>query len=1073
MRDRLQSVRERIIEATKGVSALCVRRPVLTIVVNLLIIVAGLAALNGVEIRELPNVDRPVITITANYEGASPESIDTQVTSLLEGAAARVPGVKNISSTSRTGRSRIVVEFDSSVDINVAANDLRDAVGDVQRRLPEQVEDLSIVKADDDSDPIMRLAVTASDMRIEDLSKLVEDTVVDRLSAVEGVAQVSTYGAREPLVRVLIDPEALAMRGLAVSDLSSALATVALDAPAGNLTGADHSLLVRADASVTSAEEVEAIRIDRSTRVGDVADVFFGPADRSSVLRINGQTGLGLGIIRQAQSNTLDISDGMREAVAQLNAALPDGVSIRITSNDATFIGGALNAVVRALSEAIVIVIAIIFLFLRSLRLTIVPAVTVPIALLGTVAAIYLAGFSINILTLLAFVLATGLVVDDAIVVLENIERHRRMGMGPRAAAVLGAKQVFFAVVSTTLTLAAVFIPISFFQGTAGRLFSEFGFVMAFAVTLSGFVALTLCPMLTSRLMPAGAHADEPSRNPLMRMMEAVGGWGEAGYRRTLDAALAAPLVVLVIAGLFAAGAVVAYAALPEELTPSEDRGFVPISISGPQGVTIDYMDSQLRAVEEAALPVIEAGEATNMFLIAGMGGNTNSGFVVLTLADWKARERSQQEIMRELNGRLQNIPGVQVFARSPNSLGIRGGGQGLQFAITGIDYDALAEQAEAFRLAMEDLPAFDTARLSYDTTQAQLSLDIDRERATDLGIPVDSLGTTLATLLEGREMGEFYVGGDAIPVRVEAPDGTINDPSDLEGIFVRTGGGRMVPLSSFVSVRESAVAPNLPREGQRRAVPLVGTLGEGQDLRSAMAAVETLARERLPAEMGIRFMGEAAALDETSSGMAITFAFALLVVLLVLAAQFESFVSAVIIMVTVPFGLAAAIYAMVLTGGSLNIYSQIGLVMLVGIMAKNGILIVEFANQLRESGMGVHAAIREGCRIRLRPVVMTMIATVLGGVPLVLSSGAGAEARHALGWIVVGGLGLATFVTLFVTPVAYQLLAGLSKPRSAEADRLEAELGHALGSGEVVLRSEAEEALAPAGHPTFREAAE
>ncbi|MYZ49723.1 efflux RND transporter permease subunit [Rhizobiales bacterium L72] len=1060
-----------MLEATRGISALCVRRPVLTIVANLLIIVAGLAALSAVEIRELPDVDRPVITITADYDGAAPETMDTQVTNILEGAAARVPGVSTISSTSRTGRSRVVVEFNSSVDINVAASDMRDAIGSVERNLPEEVEDLTIVKADDDSDPIIRLAVTAENMPIEDLTKLVDDSVVDRLSAVEGVAQVTVFGDRDPLVRVLVDPDALAMRGISVTDLSNALSSVAMDAPAGNLTGSDQELLVRADASVTSAEEVEAIRINRSTRIGDVADVLFGPAERTSILRINGQTGVGLGIIRQAQSNTLDISEGIQKAVDELNAAMPKGVSVRITSDDATFIGGALNAVMHALGEAVVIVIAVIFLFLRSLRLTIVPAVTVPIALMGTIAAIYLCGFSINILTLLAFVLATGLVVDDAIVVLENIERHMRMGMGPRAAAVLGARQVFFAVISTTATLAAVFIPISFFQGTAGRLFSEFGFVMAFSVVLSAFVALTLCPMLTSRLLKKEDEAHGPSRNPLMRLVGAVGGWSEAAYRRVLDAALAAPMVVLAIGLVFAAGAVAAYSALPEELTPSEDRGMVPIQITGPQGVSIDYMDAQLQELESAARPLLASGEATNMFLIAGRG-STNSGFVVLTLADWDKRARSQQEIMRELNSKLQNIPGVQVFARSPNSLGIRGGGQGLQFAITGIDYDALAVKAEEVRRAMEDSPSFASARLSYDTTQAQLSVRIDRERASDLGVSVDDLGTTLSTLLEGRKMGEFYVGGDAIDVRVEAPTGTINDPTDLESVYVRTSGGRMVPISSFVSVTESAVAPNLPREGQRRAVPLIGQLAEGHDLRSAMAAVEAIAAEKLPPSMGIRFLGEAATLEETSSGMAVTFGFALVVVLLVLAAQFESFVSAVIIMLTVPFGLAAAIYAMVLTGGSLNIYSQIGLVMLVGIMAKNGILIVEFANQLRESGLGVHDAIREACRIRLRPVVMTMVATVIGGVPLVLSHGAGAEARHALGWIVVGGLGLATFVTLFVTPVTFLLLAGLSKPRSAEAERLESEVAAALAGGHGGTRSEVEDVLGPV-QPAYREAAE
>ncbi len=1060
----LEDARARLTEATKGISALCVRRPVLTIVFNLLIVLAGIAAYNGVEIRELPDIDSPVITIRANYDGATPETIDKQVTRVLEGAASRVPGVKDISSRSQSGSSRVVVEFDDSIDLNVAANDLRDAIGNVERQLPDEVDNLSIVKADDNSDAIMRLAITAQNMQIQDLTQLVEDNVVDRLAAVAGVADVTVYGDRAPLVRVLVHPNELAARGLSVADLDNALQTVALDDPAGSLTGAGQSLLVRADASVSSGEEIDAIRINRTTRIGDVADVIFGPAERSSTIRVNGHTGLGMGIIRQAQSNTLDISRGVHAAVAELNKSLPEGVEIRVTSDDATFIGGALEKVLTTLGEATLIVVAVIFLFLRSFRATIIPAVTVPIALIGTIAAIYLAGFSLNILTLLAVVLATGLVVDDAIVVLENIERHRAQGMGPRAAAVLGARQVFFAVVSTTATLAAVFIPISFLPGTAGRLFAEFGFVMAFAVAISMVVALTLTPMLASRILKDHPGKAEEIRNPLLRGVNALGAAAERLYHRMLAAALAAPYVVVAFALLFAAAAAVTYGFLPEELTPQEDRGLVLVSVRSPQGADVDYLDMRMRQIESIAMPLVKSGEASNLFMLAGMW-NPNSGFVVITLAPWAQRARSQQEIAQELNGKLQTIPGIEVFARQSNSLGIRGGGQGLRFAVTGTDYDQLAVEAEKLRAALEDEPIFDRVTLDYDTTQPELTITINREAASDLGVSVSALGTTLATLLDGREVGEYYVKGDAIKVRAAAPDGTIDDPSDVENIFVKTDGGRMVPLSSFVTVTERAVAPELQREGLRRAVPITATLAPGVDLRQAMNALEALAPEVLPASMGIHYTGEAATLNETSSGVATTFLFALIVVLLVLAAQFESFISAVIIMFTVPFGLGAAIFAIALTGGSLNVYSQIGLVMLVGIMAKNGILIVEFANQLRERGYQVQDAIREACRIRLRPVVMTMVATVVGGVPLVVMGGAGAEARQALGWIVVGGLGFATVITLFITPVSFLLLARFSKPRSAEADRLHSELQD-VPHGEL---------MAEPGHhgPAFPEAAE
>jgi HAE1 family hydrophobic/amphiphilic exporter-1 len=547
--------------------------------------------------------------------------------------------------------------------------------------------------------------------------------------------------------------------------------------------------------------------------------------------------------------------------------------------------------------------------------------------------------------------------------------------------------------------------------------------------------------MLASRILRESDGPEHISGNPILHAVERFGGAGQHLYHRLLDRALDAPALVLGAALIFAAGAGVAYTMLPEELTPTEDRGFIPISVSGPQGVNVEYMDLNMRQVEAAALPLMERGEVANMFLIAG-NNNSSSGFVLLTLAPWEERARSQQDITKELNAKLQKLPGVQVFTRVPNSLGIRGGGQGLQFAITGTDYDELAEQANVVKAAMEGMPEFQTVRLNYDTTQPELSIAIERERAADLGVSVDTIGATLATLLDGRTMGEYYIDGDAIPVRAQAPDGLIDDPSDLEHVYVRTAGGRMVPLSSFVTMSERAVAPELGREGQRRAVPLTATLAPGVDLRQAMDALQALADRTLPASMGVHYMGEAAALDETSSGVAITFVFALIVVLLVLAAQFESFLSAIIIMITVPFGLAAAVYAMLITGGSINIYSQIGLVMLVGIMAKNGILIVEFANQLREQGYRVRDAIREACRIRLRPVVMTMVATVVGGIPLVIMGGPGAEARQALGWIVVGGLGFATLITLFITPVAFLLIAGFAKTRSAEAERLEEELG-------------------------------
>jgi HAE1 family hydrophobic/amphiphilic exporter-1 len=1023
-----------------GVASLFVRRPVLAIVLNLLIVIAGVAAFMGIEVRELPDIDRPVITIRTSYSGATPETIDKEITSVVEAAVARTPGIVSISSQSNAGSSRVTVEFDVDVDINVAANDLRDAVGNL-RSLPEEADAPVIVKADVDGDAIMRLAATSPTLSIQNLTTLVEDRVVPRLAAVEGVADVQVFGNRRPLVQIIINPNALAARSLTVADLNTALATVALDAPAGSLNDGSRTFLVRADASAKTAEEIGNILINPQTRVSDVADVVFGPADRTTSLRVNGDTALGIGIVRQARANTLDISSGVHAAVDELSAELPQDVTIVITSDDAAFINGAIREVMLTLLIATAIVIAIIYVFLRSWRVTFIPAVTVPIALVGTLAAMWLAGFTINILTLLALVLATGLVVDDAIVVIENISRQRALGLGPRAAAVIGTRQVFFAVISTTATLAAVFIPISFFPGIVGSLFAEFGFVLAFSVTLSAVIALTLSPMLASRLI--GDRELHHDRNPVGRAVTEIGEAAVRLYARILDWCLGAPVVVIAAALVFAAGAAIGFRYLPNELTPQEDRGFIPISVNAPQGATVDYADSQMRQVEQIALPYVERGEATNLFAMSRGGGG--GGFMFLTLAPWEERSRGQAEITGELNRSLQVIPGVQIRAFGGNSLGIRGGGQGLQFAVVGSDYGSIAGVAEKLVRAMEDDTAtFSRAQLNYDTTQPQMSIRIDRERASEIGLPVESVSAAVQTLLDGRNLGNFYIGDDPIEIRVRVPEGMIQDVNALDGVMLRTSDGKMVPLSSLATFEESAVAPSLPRQDQRRAIPVSASPADGVDLADAIARVRELAAATLPPGMSISFSGEAKELNTATAGIARTFLFALVVVVLVLAAQFESFTAALILVATVPFGLAAAIFAMLLTGGSLNIYSQIGLVMLVGLMAKNGILMVEFANQLRDVGQSVRESIRNASLIRLRPVVMTMIATVLGGLPLLLRGGAGSEARHALGWIIVGGLGFATIFTLFLTPVVYSLLAGFSKPRITETRRLVRELREA-----------------------------
>ncbi|CAM1646066.1 Acriflavin resistance protein [Bartonella apis] len=1064
MADAFQKSGEREKEREKdkgGLVALFIRRPVSAFVLNVLIMVAGLAALQGIDVRELPDVDRPVVTVSTDFDGAAAETIDREITQKLEDAVARVSGVKTISSRSSFARSRVTVEFNDGVDLNVAAADIRDAISRVTNDLPDDADSSRIIKADSNADAVMRLAVTSTTMSVDDLTVLTEDQIVDTLSAVSGVADVQVNGDRDKIFRIDINPAKLASYGLTIADVTKTLSDMALDAPAGSLRSSSQALVVRATANISTPEEFENVYLNNRVRIGDIANVTLGPDVETSIVRVNGKPGVGLGIVRQAQSNTLDISEGIRAAVDNLNKTLPEGVHITITSDDASFIKGAIHEVEVALIVAVLSVVVIIFLFLWDLRATFIPALSIPVALIGTFAAIYLAGFSVNILTLLALVLATGLVVDDAIVVLENIVRHRNLGAGPRAAAVIGTREVFFAVIATTLTLVAVFVPISFLPGQAGGLFREFGFVLAIAILLSAIVALTLCPMLASRFLkdvkkPAGAVADNEGNlngeenngqealssghsKPalLLKVAHALQNF----YARSLHRALDHPWIVVLLSIGFVILSAGGYLTLRQELTPSEDRAQIFLRINGPQGISVDYLNDEMRKIEEALLPFKERGEIINTYSVSGTFGSSNNGFLMLNLAPWGERHRSQQEIVQDINQIMKCFPAVRVIAAEGNSLGIRGAGQGLQFAILGTDYAKLQPVADALVRKMQEDPRFVQPRLSVEATQPQLFIDINRERATDLGIDITGLANAVQSMLDGRKIGSVYIGDRSYDVKLVSNSTPVNDPTDLENIFMKTADDRFVPMSVVTTVKEKPVPPELGRESRMRSIALTASLAPGFALGEAFEQALDLAKPILPAGSYIIPLAEAATLSETSSGLIIVFGFALVIILLVLAAQFESFISGLIVMATVPLGLGSAVFAMMVSGVSLNVYSEIGLVLLVGIMAKNGILIVEFADQLRNRNQTLREAVENAANIRLRPVSMTMICAILGGVPLILASGAGAEARISLGFVIVGGLGLATIATLYVTPVTYLLLGRFIRPKAEEDFELEEEL--------------------------------
>ncbi len=1014
--------------------SLSIRRPILVLVINLLIALAGLAAIQAVEVRELPDVDRPIVTVRASYPGASPETMDTEVISVIEGAVARVSGVKEINSSSEEASGRIRVEFRPGADLNSAAADIREAVSRISYRLPDRLEQLMVVKADDDSQAIVNLAVLTDSLMEDELTRIVETDIIPQLISIDGVADVQLSGSRQRILRVVVDPLRLTSYGLSVTDVANVLRQAAFDVPAGSISSQDQELLVRADASVVTAAQVSAIVIDGTRRIGDVANVYFGPKDATSYTRLDGRSVIGLGVIRQAQSNTIEISTAVNAAVARLNQRF-DNLELVVTDDSAEFIRSSVREVLRTLALTIAIVTATIWLFIGSIRATLLPAVAIPVALIGTVAGIWLLGFSINILTLLALVLATGLVVDDAIVVLENVQRQRVLGMGARAAAVLGTRQVFFAVVTTSIVLVSVFIPIAFLPSTAGRMFREFGFVLALAVSISSFVALSLVPAMAARLPAA-----EPQSRFFARL-QVVGGYLARGYERLLALVLRYPLRVVTMAALMAVAAGSLYQLVDKELLPPEDRGQIRIYASGPNGVGVPYMERQTRRIEDKLQPLVDKGELKSVFTVVGMW-DPNRSMLTVPMVDWSARDRSQHEVVAQLRGDMNDITGARVYVSGSNSLSLRRGGEGIRVALLGNDYEDIFNAAKLFTARLESgSENLSQPQISYEPTQPQLSIAIDRRRAADLGIDLNQLAQTLRAMIDGDEILDLNVGDESIPLVLEAATGEINDPTDLVNLYVSARDGKLLPLSSIVSVKEEGVAAELDRLAQRRAISINIDMAEGYSLQSAVDELRTIAAESLPADVDMIFTGEAATLNETSQEVALTYVVAIVVVFLILCAQFEGFSSAIVVTVIIPFGIAAAIFALYFSGTSVNIYSQIGLVMLIGLMAKNGILLVEFADQLRDQGYPLREAITEGARVRLRPVAMTLISTVLGGLPLVLASGAGAEARESIGWVIFGGLGIAAGFTLFLTPALYLLIGRFSSARADEGRRLDEEL--------------------------------
>jgi len=1000
---------------------LALRRPVLATVMNLLIVLIGAVAILRLPVRELPQVEAAEVTVQVTYTGAAPDVVDNQVATVIEGALAGVSGMTSMRTSSNQGRMRTVLTFDPGRDIDSAANDVRNAVERVVNQLPNGAERPRVDKNDNEGDPVLRLSLSSPSMTPLQLSDHADRFITDRLARLPGVANAAIFGERAPSMRIWLDQARMAAYGMTTGDIIQALQANNIELPAGEIETAARQLQVQAETRFASAETFRqmVVRDDgtRPLRLGDVARVEEGPEQTQSIYRANGALALGLGIQPQAQANTVAISNAVRDEIERIRPTLPPDMTLQITTDEAVFIQSSITQVIKVFAEAVALVTAVIFLFLGSARLSLVPVVTIPISALGAGLAMMALGFSVNILTLFALILAIGLVVDDAIVVLENIQRHRAMGATRAEAARRGAGQVSFAVIATTAVLISVFLPVSFMEGELGQLFTEFGIVLAVAVAVSGFVALTLSPVLAARVMP---REDRP--NLLTRSVNRMIGWLERGYDAILARMIARPVPILAGTAFLMAAAFSVYQALPRQLTPDEDRGGFRIMLTAPQGSNLAYTDAAARRVEALLEPLREEGLVDNVTSIVGLWGQQRRAMMFVTLAPWDQREVGVEQVMSDLRPQLARITEVQGSIRPSGGLGIGGSSGSISWMLGGPDLDRAAAWAEDLAQALADAPGLGAVDVDHAANQPGATLSIDRARAQDLGLDSETVAQTLQVLFASRTVGEYSSDGRQYPVILQAAPEDRDSVEDMMSVMLRNTRGDLIPLAAFAQITTGATVPSINRYDRLVSVQMEADLLEGTDLARAMAAVEAAAAD-LPAGALLAWRGQAADYQDSAGGIATVFAMALTIVFLVLAAQFESFRTPLTILLTVPLGMGGAVATLWATGASVNIYSQVGMILLIGIMAKNGILIVEFANQLRAEGRELAAAAREGAVTRLRPVMMTTIATVLGAVPLARATGAGAESRRAIGAVIVGGLSLAFVLTLLLTPVIYVLI--------------------------------------------------
>lgn len=1013
-------------------SEVSVRRPVFAMVLSLLLAILGLMAAARLAVRETPDVQPPIVSIDTVYRGASAAVVESKITQVIENQIAGLEGVDALRSSSQDERSRITVEFSLDRDIESAANDVRDRVSRVVEDLPVEAEPPEIAKVDTTADAIMWLNLAGENRSQLELTDYAQRYLVDRFSVVKGVAQVRVGGERRYAMRIWIDRQALAARRLTVQDIENALRAENVELPAGRIESREREFTLRTDAGLYTPQDFRQLVVGRGeggylVRLGEVADVELAAEDLRNIGRSDGVAGVSLGMVPQSTANVLDVSKGVREELQRVQATLPPDIKLSLTIDDTVFVRESINEVIHALVIALLLVLIVIYLFLGTMRATLIPAVTIPVSIVAASLVMLLAGFSINVLTLLGAVLAIGLVVDDAIVVLENIVRRIELGQPPLLGAVDGSREIGFAVIATTLVLIAVFLPISFIPGNIGRLFGEFGITIAAAVGFSALVSLTLVPMMSSKIFGRGIV-----RGRVAHAVDRFFKWLSGRYERSLRTALKSPAVVGFL-GLGTLGlAVILFRLLPTEYAPAEDRQRIMIMLTAPEGSSLQYVDRYLRQVEAVVMEEVRAGNARRMLTRVGGfggGGDVNVGRVFMALSPFDERKESAQEIAARLRPKLQDLAGVRIFVGTPGALGIRGGGSPVQIVLGGGDYEELARWRDIVLQKAAENPGLTNLDSDFYARKPQLKVSIDRNRAADLGVTLTAVGRTLETMMGSRIVTTFLDRGEEYNVILQAREEDRATPSDLTNIYVRsTTSDALVPLSNLVSIEELAGPMELKRFDRLRSVTISANLNPGYSLGEALDYMEGLIRAELPPHAQINYDGESREFKRSGGALYATFVLALVIVFLVLAAQFESFRHPLIIMVTVPLAVTGAMIGLWLTDGSINVFSQIGGIMLIGLAAKNGILIVEFANQLRDRGVEFHEAIIEASAIRLRPVLMTSLCTVFGAVPLLLATGAGAESRSTIGAVVVYGVMFSLVLTLYVVPVVYGYIARNTK---------------------------------------------